>query len=518
MSVRSLAFLVAALAPAALAQPARTIPVGDPAYDAIERLQRRGHLLGLHPTALPYTEAEVAEALAAVDSAAVRGVAAEWVGLLRGRLGAAVPEAGRLALRADIGAGVAASTSARLDALRPAAGDPTLGVGDGAVYPEADATVALGAGGLVAQLGLRLSVYANDDPDGLDVAKRLMVRNEEGYVAYRSALADVALGRVGTHWGRAGRDAVFLSDNPRPFDALHLRLGGDRIAVRGVLGQLDAVREDGTFTDVDGQRPGDRWNGQSGIDRFFAAHRFDWRPSRNVVVTVSESAVYSGPNAGLHLGYLLPTQAFTFLIDNTPKDVENNGAVGGSLWAYARGWTVHGELFLDDFDILDWQEPSSFAITGTVTRAGVLPRLDAEVGLTAVAARTYNTGQREGVYLYALRGLAQEFSDFVRLHGRADWYAAPGLTLSPTVDALWQGAFSIEAPFPANDEVGTILTGDVARTLRLGVEAQVLTDPRWWLSADVGYNVASEAVAEGVHAVVHLGARVGTAGAVRAGL
>ncbi|MEM7786351.1 MAG: hypothetical protein AAF594_01355, partial [Bacteroidota bacterium] len=398
----------------------------------------------------------------------------------------------------------------------PLDGDPTLPVGDGAVYPEAEGQVALGAGRLVAQIGLRHSVYANDDPDGLDVANRLMIRNEEGYVAYRGARADVALGRIGVHWGRAGRDALFLSDNPRPYDALHLRLGGRRVAVRSVLGQLDAALLDGTFTDVTGLRPGDRPSDQPRINRYVSAHRFDWRPSRHVLLSVIENAIYSGANAGPSLTYLLPTQGFSFLIDNTPKDVENNGAVGGMLWAYYRGWTLHGEVFMDDFDILDAAEPTSAALTGTLTRAGVLPRLDAELGLTAVTARAYNTNQPEGRYLYALRGLAQEFSDFVRLDLRADWYAAPGLTLSPEAVMLWQGQRSPESPFPTNEEARTILTGDLDRTLRLALDARYQRDPRWWLAADLGVNLSDEVPNRGVHGLVRLGARIGTAGTVRA--
>ncbi|MEM7788746.1 MAG: hypothetical protein AAF594_13580, partial [Bacteroidota bacterium] len=106
MPVRFLVLGVA-LASAAAAQPARTVPVGDPAYAYVERLQRRGLLLDLHPTALPYTEAELTEALATLDGHALRGPEAEWAGLLRTRLGGAAPEADELALRAHLGAGAA---------------------------------------------------------------------------------------------------------------------------------------------------------------------------------------------------------------------------------------------------------------------------------------------------------------------------------------------------------------------------------------------------------------------------
>lgn len=514
-----LALLVLVLSSSAVdAQPARTIPLDDPAYVLVERLQRRGYLLALHPTALPYTEGELASALDAFpfDEA---GRAAEWAGLLRQRVDLAVPADDEIAVRADIGAEFDFSTSGRLDPLRPIDGDPTIPVGPVNFFPHADAHVTIGTERLVAQLGLWHSVYANDDPDGLDVVKRLMNRNQEGYVGYRSPTADLVLGRVATQWGVAGRDALAISDNPYPYDALHVRIGSQRIAVRGLLGQLDSSLPDGTFPDRDGERPGDLPSDQPRIDRFVAAHRFDWRPVPNVALTVLESAIYSGANAGPSLTYLLPTQGFAFLIDNTPKNVENNGAVGAMLWAQHRGWTLHGEVFFDDLDILNADEPTSAAITGSIGRAGIRDDLDATFELTAVTARAYNAAQREGIYTYALRGLGTEFNDYVRARLSADWYPTNGLAVSPDIEALWQGERSIESPFPTNEQAGTILTGDVSRTLRLGVDARY--QPVWWAwaKADLGVNLGAgppDGQGPGFEALFTVGMRLATTGTTSA--
>ena len=513
--MRALLALTALLTAAPLgAQPARTLPLGDEAYRLIERLQRRGVLLELHPTALPYTEAEVARAVDGTRLAGLRPHEAEWLRGLERRARPAEPAGDELALRADIGAGTSVSSSGRLDPLRPTDGDPTLSAGGLAVFPSASAHVALGTERAVAQLGLRHSVYANDDPDGLDLVNRLMVRNEEGYVAYRSPRVDVALGRIETHWGPAHRDALFVSDNPRPFDAVHLRIGGPRLSVRGLLGELDAANPDGTF---DG-RAGDDPSAAPRIDRFVAAHRFDWRPSPFVALTVFESAIYSGANAGLSPAWLLPTQGFAFFVDNTPKNVENNGSVGGGLWVHRRGWTLAGELFLDDLDLLNSSEPASAAITGSLTRAELLPRLDAEIGLTAVTARAYNAAQPEGKFVYGLRGLGTEFNDYVRARAGADWYPSRGVTVSPDVEGLWQGEQTIESPFPANDQVDTILTGDVVRTLRLGAEVRVARDPRWWAALDLGLNITDDPARLGsdLSGLFTFGLQLSTAGAVRA--
>ena len=148
----------------------------------------------------------------------------------------------------------------------------------------------------------------------------------------------------------------------------------------------------------------------------------------------------------------------------------------------------------------------------------MLPRLDAELALTAVTARSYNSPQPEGDYVYALRGIGTEFSDYVRLALGAEWFAAPGLTLAPRVQALWQGEGAIENPYPANEAASTILSGDVTRTLRLGLGARFQPTPWWWAVADLGVNMSDGAGADGVHGLIRLGARLGTAGTVGAGL
>ena len=55
--------LLLLLAPTVLAQPARLVTPDDWAAHYIERLQRRGHLLELNPTLLPYREADLRDAL-----------------------------------------------------------------------------------------------------------------------------------------------------------------------------------------------------------------------------------------------------------------------------------------------------------------------------------------------------------------------------------------------------------------------------------------------------------------------
>lgn len=482
-------------AEAARAQRHRLVPVGDWTYAYIERLQRRGYLLELPPTALPYTQGDVAEALRRLDRTALGDVEARWVRLLERALALEDADGDAARLGVLLEAGLDAANTDRLDVLRPTGGgSPALAAGDVRLYPNAALRAYVESGRVIAHLGLQHSVYYNDDPDGLDVANRLMVRSEPAYVGYDGRLVRLYAGRFGNHWGVPGEGATVVSGNPRPYDQLHVRLGGARLAVRALLGELDSITEDGRFTG----RVGDDTVRVGSKRRFLAAHRFDWRPSHHLSLSVVEAVLYSGANAGGSLKYLNPLHALAFVEDNTPKNEENNGFVAGMLWAQVRPFTLHGQLLIDDVDVLgQGSEPASLALVGALHWAGALPQVDLGLRFEAVTSRTYNTGQAEGRYLYALRGLGLPFSDYVHAALQADVYLdrlLPGLILMPQVRRLLQGERDFRQPFPrGNEGVGLILDGTPERTVRLAAALRYQPSPRWWVAWDYGANFVSDA-------------------------
>ena len=68
------------------AQGNRLLPVNDHAYEYIVRLQRRGHLLDLNPTSLPYRRGDVWDALSRLDTTALNSSEQHWTTLLRRKL------------------------------------------------------------------------------------------------------------------------------------------------------------------------------------------------------------------------------------------------------------------------------------------------------------------------------------------------------------------------------------------------------------------------------------------------
>lgn len=473
-----------------VAQNHAFVPVGDWTYTFMERLQRRGYLLELNPTALPYTRISVRSALEDVDRRQLSDVERQWVDLLRSEFGLEATRASTLAGVA-FDAGLRTVNGERLDVLRPeATADPTLPLGGINLYPNASLRGYLERGRLIAHAGARFDVYYRDDPDGLDAANRLITRNDETYIGYDGRFASVYLGRAGRHWGTSSGSALLVSHNAVSMDQLAFRIGGGRLAWRGFLGELDSATPDGRFTGAAGA---DSVGGS--IRRYLAAHRVDWRPSRRFGLSVMEAALYSGPNASPSVKFLNPLLIHLFAVDGRPKNDENNGLVAGMLWAHVDRWTLTGQLMLDDVDILSESgEPISAALSGTLTYAG-FPSADVGLAATIVTARAYNTHQPEGQYIYLNRGIATPFSDFVQISAFAPLFLdriTTGLTVTPRIDALWQGSRDFRQRYPTRD-VGVVLDGTPERTIRTALEIHLQRHRAWWLRIDIGPNFVSDA-------------------------
>lgn len=473
----------------ATAQSARIVADDDArVYEAILRLQRRGHLLALNPTVAPYTEGEVARALAAVDTAALRPLERAWWRRVAGALSPDTVAAGPVG-RLEVGLGGAATNNERLEPLRwTDAEEANYRLGSANLYPRTWLRASLAYGPWAAQLGAHVDVFYEDDPDGLDVVnKSVFLRNQEGYAGASGRWAAAYLGSTARHWGLATGEGLFLSHNPRTMDGVSLRLGGERLAVRATLAELDAATLDGRFTGRAGEDPR-----ATVRRRYLAARRIDWRPRPWLTVAGVESMLSSGPAAAPTLAMLLPTSVYSFLNDGPPINMSNNGFVGGMLWVQRGPVSVYGQLAMDDFDIFNRAEPTSLALTGTATVAGLAGgAVDAGLDLTVVTARAYNTSDPVMAYLFALRGIGTQFSDYVHLRLGTDLYlegAVPGLTLRPEVQALWQGEADPREPYLTN-EPPTILVGTPERTLRAGLRAEWAPTARWWLRADAGVNV-----------------------------
>ena len=465
------------------AQGNRLLPVNDYAYEYIVRLQRRGHLLELNPTSLPYRRGDVWDALGRLDTTALNSSEQHWARLLRDKLQPVnKPEAETTAgytfmVAADI------INSDRKDLVRP------LGESVNFYWYGTWATGYLEAGPAVAELSLQHNRFYENDPDGLDATLRLWARSEHSYVGWHSRWVSAYAGRWDIHWSAPGDASTIVSNNARSRDQILLRIGGPRASITAVLSELDSATDGRYYTG----RAADDSVAFGSTRRFHAAHRWDYRPSKKFVISFMESAIYSGPTAGVSLKYLNPVNPFTFVVDNAPKNDDNNGFLAGLLWAQLKRLTLQGQFMVDDIRLQANTGPETitFVLTGSATYA--LPRADLRLTLETVTSRAYNAPQTEGQYIFLNRGLATQFSDYVHTSLSAEFYMdhkVRGLRFGPKLDILLQGERDMRQPFPGNSEtVSNLLDGDVEQTIRGSIGVTYQPKHWWWIAADGGYNV-----------------------------
>ncbi len=467
----------------------RLAPVDHWTYEYIRRLQARGHLTALHPTALPYAAGEIASALQSLRIEALSPPARRWAERLREEYGNDAAPRNERGPQAGVSVrpGLRASSTPRLDPLRPAADqDVPVRVGDLYAYPQAAARVFLEHGPLIAQGGVRFDAWYRYDPDALEAANRLVSRNEEAYFGLGTRYAAIYAGRFAQHWGPYGETALLVSRNPVDFDRAYVRIGGERLALRSIVGELDSITGDGRFTGTagaDSVRSGS-------VRRYLSAHRLDWRPTRNVAISLMESTVWSGASAGLSLKFFNPLILHALAVDGRPKNDENNGVLAAMAWAQYKAWTFQGQWLLDDADLLnESDEPSSIALSGSLVYAG-LARADLGTAWTAVAARTYNAHQPEGRYTHLLRGLGAPYNDYIHGAAYATFYAGNkefDLAISPRLDILLQGEARIHDPYPSSaDGAAFILDGVAERVARPGLRVRAQHGGAWWGQIDMG--------------------------------
>ncbi len=502
-----IALLWAALALPSGAQQHRLIPANDDDTNGwIAQLQSRGHLLDLSPITRPYTEGAVREALDAMPQAGLSASEQFWVRMLRQRLGEGVVE-GKDALGGTFEGGGRLTTTQRADLMRPVShrdvrgGDalvyarnanPVFPVGDLLFQTRGALDFFIERGPVFAQLGAVHDLAYEDDIDGLDAQRRSFIRSDDSYLSLNSRWATVFLGRTTRHWGDHYGPGLLISDNPRSYDQIGFTLGGKYLTVTSLVGELDAVDSDNVF---DG-RSGDSRSGDTPLDpaaskRFVMAHRLEYRPSPRFTISVEEAVLFSGPGAGFSPKYLNPLQPLILETDNTPKNDENNLLLAGTMRWQPGLWTFQGQAMLDDFDLYNGLEPVAASLDLRAARAAVTPIVDVRTGLTVVTRRAYSTTQPPGKYLFALRGLATNFSDYVHAEAHADVHLIGGaLRLTPGLQALWQGDGNPREPWPINPDLGgpDVLLDTSVRTVRAAVVARYQPVAWAFAEADFGLN------------------------------
>jgi hypothetical protein len=435
------------------------------ANEYLARLRARGYLTALNPLVQPWRAVDVARELGKLDPDTLPQPVRGWVSLLRAEFGwRTAPDGPAMRGGGMLAAGVRASTSQRLDALRP--------LGEEEAWPRMQAGGWFEAGPVAADLRLLGDAYFDDDPDGLDPGQRRGARSDVAYVAADFPVASVELGRLARNWSLQTGDGLMVSDVATPYPQLGFEVRAWRLALRSFTGELESI---------------------SGRKRYVSAHRLDYE-TENLVLSFGEATLYRPESGSLSLRFLNPVEFLFFDQDNAPYDAQQNLMLSGQVWWRVRPVVLTGEFLLDDIDVAptgDVAEPLVYALTVSADLPALRPWLGLGIRYQQVSAWAYRAYDDTDQYSYLDRGLGDNFSDFDRLTAAADLFPpVPGLRLTPTLQFQRQGEGDFRDSLPDAGYVGqpALFLGVVEGTFRAALRGRYQPVRFAWVEWDVGYN------------------------------
>jgi hypothetical protein len=451
----------------------RNLPVDHWAYESIQRLRTRGYLAGLNPLIQPYRRIAVARALLPLHADSLRAPVAHWVRLLRQEFAREIDRLEGGDVRAwglQVTGGARASTSQRLDVLRP--------LGDGDVWPRYTGAVWAETGPLAFESRIEGDFFLEDDPDGLSPGQGRGGRSGNSYLSLGFEYGGVILGRFQRNWSMLGTKGFMVSDVPTSYPQLGLEARIGRFTLHSTTGELDTLVAQ---------------------KRYLAAHRIDYATD-DLVISLGNSVLYA-TDKGLQLRYLNPVELQFFDQDKEPNDVVVNATLELQLWYRWRGLELYGRGLLDDFDINpddDDGAPARYAFSIGARVPNVLQDAELDVSYRQVSAFAYRSFTGLDDYTFLARSLGDPVTDYSRLEVAMHVFPnLTGLRLTPSVAFQRKGEGNLGDPTPIGPEFRAsppIFLGTVEQTYRVALAGRYEPNRYFWLTWDLGQNFLRNAL------------------------
>ncbi|MDP3774196.1 MAG: hypothetical protein Q8Q85_08010 [Gemmatimonadales bacterium] len=466
------AFVAAGAAPlAAQVESNRYLPMSSWATPYVDHLSRAGVLRGLDPLTRPLRRADVARAIAAVDTTAVGASALSMLRELAHELDDGADTV-RWTLDASVGA--LGASDARRWALRPSA-DST------GIYPQAGLSASLELPHFALVTHPRIDNRLRFDPDYTGKKDRIVAgRNDEAYLTASWRYADLFFGIMDRNWGSPEVEGLLLSTSPYAFDHLMLRLGPRRLRLELLATQLD---------------PLPLFNTIQPVNRYLSLHRLVVQPSSRFAFSLSEAALYAqtgGIPRSFEPWYVNPLNLFLLAQYN---DVPTSNALLGADVSWQAGGSVRlfAQLYLDDAQVDEKaqgdKEPNGYGYTLSASGGAGGGAVSWSAFYTRVTNLAYRTPANEEQYTLRGVGIGRSYADYDQATARVTAIAAPRLLVGAELTWLRQGEGDFRVRYPAESlfaTTPTLFEGVVERTAR--VAGQVAWTPRDGasLSAEIG--------------------------------
>ena len=470
--------------PPAAAEPAHDIesslylPIGSWTTPFVEHLIRAGVLRGLDPLTRPLKRADVARAVARVDTAGLAGPVRSQLRLLAEELGERQEP---VRWKLEGGVGVLGASDASREAWRPA-GDTAR------AFAQADLALSFEMPHFAFVTHPRVDNRLKYDPEYIGKKDRFVAgRNDEAYVIGSWKYLDVFFGLADRNWGPPEVAGLIVSTAPYAYDHLFLRLGPRQLRLEMLATELNDLPE---WADSVGQAQ------TSARDRrFLSVHRLVVEPSDRFAFSLSEAMLYAnegGISRSWEPWYLNPLNLW-LLAQYQGKTTGNSLVAADVTWQPRPDLRLYGQLYLDDIQVDRRQtsdrEPPGYGFTLNATGGALGGRVSWSAFYTKVTNLAYRTPANQEQYTSDSVGLARAHDDYDQLTARVTTAPAARALLSGEVTVLRQGQGGIGTHYPAVSQYADslwFLTGVVERTLRIAAQASWTPVYGVNLSADVG--------------------------------
>lgn len=312
---------------------------------------------------------------------------------------------------------------------------------------------------------------------------------EQATTVVRWKKLTAAFGREYWRWGPSPHDAMLISDHSPPFDGLRLQY-----RARNWSYAFHATALDRTLVFAHDYSGG---VGEEGLaDRYLVAHRFNWRPRRNLEIAASEVMVFGGFDRPWQWNYLNPFLPYYW--EQLNNDTNDNPLWNLELsWRVVDGLLLYGEWLIDDFQIDFESEPQQI---GILAGCMWIPRqFDDRLSLNGEYQRintfVYGQGQPWNRYFHhrdingEVIGIGSNLgTDADRISVIPRYHLNDFVDLTARLDYVRRGENHMSDPQPsAVPKDVPFPSGIVERDVRLGAGAHVRWHGQVIADAMVGY-------------------------------
>ena len=454
------------------------LPIGSWATPFVEHLIRAGVLQGLDPLTRPLKRADVARAVAAVDTTDLPASVRSNLRLLAWELKER-PDTVRWKL--DGGVALEGASDASRWPWRPA-------TDSSGVYPRGDLAFSLEVPHFAFVTHPAADNRLRHDPEYIGKKDRFVAgRNDEAYFIGSWKYFEAFFGIADRNWGSPDVEGLLLSTAPYAYDHLFLRLGPRRLRLEMLVTQLNDLAPWADSVGPSQGTPLDR--------RFLSLHRLVVVPTDRLAVSLSEAMLYAnegGINRGFEPWYLNPLNLW-LLAQYQGKTTGNSLLAGDVTWQARRDLRFFGQLYLDDLQVDRSQtsdrEPPAYGFTLEASGGAMGGAVSWSAFYTRVTNLAYRTPANQEQYTSDSVGLARSHDDYDQVTAKVTTAPALRALVTGELTFIRQGQGTIGTHYPAVSQYADslwFLTGVVERTLRIAAQADWTPVPGVHLSADLG--------------------------------